>query len=233
MPRNHTENANTAWSTNLSVPQDGERITADSANAGDGPVNPAFGKLADRDAALAMGKVTHRAVHVKGPGEEGTNPTDGTLIVEGSAVFGGAVLLKGALFTVAGLAGTTKPTTSIPSGTWTFDMLMCMGAVINSIATLWRGFNIEDVARRGGEAAGVYEVTSRTAPAWTDAIADGDPVPIPTIVTINQVYTEAGKFYSARTTKVGAGAGKLKTTVAIRVADGTLTDTAFSLVLLS
>lgn len=70
MPHNQTENGGATWSTTLPVPSDGEVITADAAAAGDGPVNPAFQELLDRDAQLALGTVSQAFVYVDGVGEQ-------------------------------------------------------------------------------------------------------------------------------------------------------------------
>jgi hypothetical protein len=86
--QNLTENPAFAWSTTMPAPEDGAEITAD-ANDGmtQGPVNPAFQELLDRDAMVALGTVTLKSVTVDGIGEQDAGaPAAGLISTTGDIV---------------------------------------------------------------------------------------------------------------------------------------------------
>lgn len=69
MPSRHNITGTAQWTTPIAVPDDGARITADANGGSDGPVNPAFQDLMDRDKAIAQGVVSLKSVSVDGVGE--------------------------------------------------------------------------------------------------------------------------------------------------------------------
>lgn len=84
MPSTQNITATADWVTPLPVPEDGARITADAAGGSDGPVNPGFQGLMDRDAAITDGIVTLLALTVDGTGQQPATPTPGVIEASGT-----------------------------------------------------------------------------------------------------------------------------------------------------
>lgn len=91
MSQNLTESAAGPWTTTLSVPLDGEIITANADAVGDSPIVPAYQKLLNRDAQLVLGTVTYYSFTVDGVGEATVAPTAGLIGTTGNVLAQGLI----------------------------------------------------------------------------------------------------------------------------------------------
>ena len=150
------------YDANISVPDDGEEITAVAAGAGRGPVRPSLQSLAnrakylkDRIAAVLNGTLSFRALVIDGTGAATVAPTDGSLFVSRT------------------VSGTSVPTATTTVGELARGLVpVAWARVTGTSGALKRAVGVYDCQRT---ATGVYLITLHALLA--------DPVNYATLVT--------------------------------------------------
>jgi hypothetical protein len=175
------------YTTPVSVPDDGDDITATRANAGDGPVNPAFQALANRTAyekgitdALQAGTLSVKSLTVDGTGGQTVSPPTGALTIttNSSGAYGDGELWKNTI-----LFAKCK----LPSA-------------LGTVGGFHNGANVDTLVRTG---TGIYQVTTLGCPAAYTGLADNTEVDaICHVQIINSASYGSLGFASVTVTKV-------------------------------
>ena len=135
-----------SYDANISVPEEGEEITAAASGAGRGPIRVSLQSLAnrakylkDRIAAVLDGTLSFRALMIDGTGAATVAPNDGSLFVSRT------------------VSGTSAPTTTTTVGELARGLVpVAWARVTGTSGALERGVGIYDCQRT---ATGVYLIT--------------------------------------------------------------------------
>lgn len=203
-----------SYDANISVPDDGEEITAVAAGAGRGPIRPSLQSLAnrakylrDRIAAVLNGTLSVKSLVIDGTGGQTVSPASGTLVLTVDS---------------AGVA--------VPGGVCYADGMVIAKGVVKSSGTDFWGYPY-NLASVTNAAAGQYVITTRTCPLRFAGLVDDATVHVPVSC---QGHKNLGVFsplnFAVETVKkTVAGVAVLQTSVRVWASDGTPTDSIFSI----
>ena len=187
-----------SYDANISVPEEGEEITAAASGAGRGPIRVSLQSLAnrakylkDRIAAVLDGTLSFRALMIDGTGDQTTAPADGSLYVSGDSSLGNTEI--GGTLVVSGASASARKFIStvdsgglaVPYGVLVQDLSPFGVAHSAADGTLLHHANIAPHPSTPKPSTGRYTLILQTCPPSCTALSDGDPAPITLLVSVN------------------------------------------------